>query len=506
MKTNLRGLALTALLLSASNLSFAQQGQNSVGDLPGYDEDAYFADEATYQQKASRQVSYSNDYDAYEDDQEYETNNGRDVQPVGFVQQVGNGGGCGCGGGGCEGCGGGYEMSQDMSFGGGSCGGGCGNSYGSCDGGCGSYSGSCGNSCGGSRGLGLGSMFGCGSNTWAQTEALLWWTGDRDMPPLIATADPGQVPFGPNSTTVFGDDINGELSGGIRTDIGKYVSENVGIGGRFWILAENQDSFFGQGTGDDRSIGRPFFNTSTNVNLNGPDAFLVAASGVNGANFTGAIAAEDSLDILAAEGYGRVNLGGSRSGKLELIGGYTHMNIDNELRISSTSLNRNTGALTQFRDSIDMQNSFNGGQIGMEMSMTRGRWTARSLTKVHLGNMNQQATLIGASQFGPAGTTPALLPGGGLVTDNRGSFERDVFSFIPEANFKLGYRFRPNVSLSLGYSFLYVDNVALAGDVVDPLFDGATNATAGPFGGRPFKFDDSSLWVQGIDLGVIINL
>ncbi|WP_442509047.1 BBP7 family outer membrane beta-barrel protein [Novipirellula sp. SH528] len=501
MKTNLRGLALTALLLSASNVSFAQQGASSVGDLPGYDEDAYFADESTYQQQVSEvaPASHSNAYEssqAYQDDAAhyaaepaYSPSAANDLQPVAFLdghrmrnRQSNRG----------------YQASCDSGYGG-YAEAGCGVDYsGGCDGGCG---GKCGGGCT-LRHMGLGSMFGCESNTWAQTEALLWFTQNRDMPALISTAAPGEAPFGPNSTTVFGDDINGELSGGFRGDFGKYFTKNIGLGGRFWILAENQDSFYGEGDGSDRSIGRPYFNTNTG----GMDAILVAANNVSGANFTGAIAAESSLDLLGAEGYARINLGGSRTSKLELIGGYTHFSIDDTLRMSSVSVNRNTGDVTNFNDSFDMENRFNGGQVGFEMSMSRGRWTARSMTKVHLGNMNQTANIAGSSQFGPIGSNPPVLSGGALALDNQGTFERDVFSFIPEANFKLGYRFRPNVSLSVGYSFLYFDNVALAGDVVDPIFDGTTNATGGPFGGRAFKFDDSSLWVQGIDLGVVINL
>ncbi len=512
MKTNLRGLALTALLLSASNVSFAQQGASSVGDLPGYDEDAYFADESTYQQQVSEvaPASHANTYEssqayeedtahydapsAYESQPAYSAPVANDLQPVAFLDghRLRN-----------RRSHGGYQAACDGGCGG-SCGqAGCGMGYsGGCDAGC---SGSCGGDCGrrgALRRMGLGSMFGCESDTWAQTEALLWFTQDRDMPALISTAAPGDAPFGPDSTTVFGDDINGELSGGFRGDFGKYFTKNVGLGGRFWILAENQDSFYGEGDGSDRSIGRPYFNTNTG----GMDALLIAADNFNGANFTGAIAAESSLELLGAEGYARINLGGSRTSKVELIGGYTHFSIDDTLRMSSVSLNRNTGNLTNFNDSFEMENRFNGGQVGFEMSVTRGRWTARSLTKVHLGNMNQTANIAGSSQFGPVGSNPPVLSGGALALDNQGTYERDVFSFIPEANFKLGYRFRPNVSLSVGYSFLYFDNVALAGDVVDPIFDGTTNATGGPFGGRPFKFDDSSLWVQGIDLGVVINL
>ena len=84
--------------------------------------------------------------------------------------------------------------------------------------------------------------------------------------------------------------------------------------------------------------------------------------------------------------------------------------------------------------------------------------------------------------------------------------ERDEFTFIPELNFKMGYRFRDHVELTAGYTFLMFGDVALAGENVDRLVDGTTLNTPSPFPARPgFDFKDSSLWVQGVDLGLAIT-
>ncbi len=92
-----------------------------------------------------------------------------------------------------------------------------------------------------------------------------------------------------------------------------------------------------------------------------------------------------------------------------------------------------------------------------------------------------------------------------LAQGNQGTHSRDEFAFAPEMNFKLAYRFRDNVLLSAGYSFIYFDSVALNGDNVDRLIDGQ-NFNTNVFGNRPeFVFNDSSLWVQGLDLGVTID-
>ncbi len=466
MKTKFRGLTLTALLLSASNMTFAEQGATSaVGDLPGYGEEAYFAEEATYAQPNPVQaVGHSGDSAIA---QSYVGSEPEQYEPVGVgdLQQVGHHyGGTACSSGYCDG---------------------------GCDSGCDS---GCRSSC---RRRPLRAWLDDVEDAWATTELLLWFVQDRDMPPLITTAPAGQAPILglPNTNVVFGDDINGELSAGFRLDVGKYLSDNIGIGGRFWILAENNDSYFANSDGTDMSIGRPFFNTDTRAE----DALLVSAAGV----FTGAIAAESSLDIWGAEAYTRMRFGCTKDCKLDFIGGYSHFEVDDELRISSTTVTNATARTRTYNDLIDAENKFDGGQLGFEMAMTRGRWRASSLTKVHLGNMNQRVRLLGNAfdETPPiAGTTTA---GGLLTLDNQVVAERDVFAFVPEANFKLAYQLRCNLLFSVGYSFLYFDNVALAGDLVDRSAD-ATALNTNNAATRPaFNFDDSSLWVQGIDLGLV---
>ena len=62
-----------------------------------------------------------------------------------------------------------------------------------------------------------------------------------------------------------------------------------------------------------------------------------------------------------------------------------------------------------------------------------------------------------------------------------------------------------NVSLSVGYSLIYWDNVALAGEQVDSDIDFSDFPAS--YGSRPrFEFENSSLWVQGIDLGLVIDI
>ena len=306
------------------------------------------------------------------------------------------------------------------------------------------------------------------------------------------------MPIFPGATSQFGGTLNGGLSAGYRGDMGIYLNDNVGIGGRFWWVSDNDDEYSASGDGSTQSIGRPFFNTSTGAE----DALLVALQN----NFSGSVEASSSLSLLAAEAYGRINLGSTSSNQLDLIGGYSYMSIEDELRVSSTSIQALTARTRTYNDLFDTDNNFHGGQIGFESVIANGRWFARSLTKVHLGNMQQTVRIQGNSSDTTPPAAGSTANSGLLALGNQGTFERDEFTFIPEMNFKLGYRFRDHVEMSVGYTFMMFDSLVLAGDHVDRNIDPTALNTDGPFGTSPaFEFNDSSLWLQGIDLGLAIT-
>lgn len=501
MKTKLSRLALAAMLLTGSSMVQANDGSSVVGDLPGYGEDAYFGEDAAYTETQT-----------YDDD-EYDNEPGQEASPVSHhqptearattpqrqfapvpannLQAVSHqyeaiGSACATGN-----CGQPTMTYSDP---------GCGCNAASCDGGCDS-------SCGGDV---YGIFDKCDSGGWAQMDTLLWFVQDRNTHPYILSAPAGVLPVdgAAGVQRVFGGDIAGELSAGFRADVGTWLSDDVGIGGRFWGLADNNDSYFFSGSGNQQSIGRSFFNT----NLGIEDAVVIATTGSPlGPDLTGSVYGHDNLEMWAAEAYARFRFASTKSTRLDFIGGYSHFNIDNDLSIgSSTTITGVGGGLggasigDQFAylDQFSTDNEFNGGQVGFEMVMNRGQWTVRSLTKVHLGNMDQTFRSSGTSTLTPAGGAANTTSGGILAGSTPQDISQSTFAFAPEANFKLGYQFRPNVTLNVGYSFIYFDNVAMAGDMIDRNVDGTTigNGT----NNNPVVPNDSSLFVQGVDLGFTV--
>jgi len=338
---------------------------------------------------------------------------------------------------------------------------------------------------------------------WLKAELLLWFPQGRQAPPLgVASAQPG-LPTAINADQIFNEPFGNGLTPGFRGDIGRYFGDGAfGIGGRVWVLGDDSDSLSFGGDGTGVSFAVPFYNTFENRE----DGVLV---GYNDGQeqVAGDASVRTSLDIVAAEIYGRARLGESRFHRLELIGGYSHFNIADELQLSINRTQVPPGVESSFSDDFRTRNEFHGGQIGGEVSLKRGRWTASSLTKVHLGNMSQRVAVRGSSTQEIIGSGMPNVYDEGLFArgDVQGVRSRDVFAFAPEMNLKLGYQFRQHVNFHVGYSFVYWNNVALAGEqmdrdlYVDPFNLGDTEP------GRFVDINSSGFWVQGIDLGAVIE-
>ena len=363
----------------------------------------------------------------------------------------------------------------------------------------------CDSMCGGKKG-GLGQLLNlCGKDGWMRAEALLMWHADRNSPPLVTSAAPGVFPVLPNATVEFGDDLEGGLSGGIRADVGRYLTDSFGVGGRFMWIGDNGDDYSASGNQNDptaRSLGRPYYFVPTiNPGVAQEDSVIISQQNL----FSGTVESEFETKTLMADAYARLTVCHNRSSRLEFIGGYTYAQLDDMVYITSNRVDLSNQTLpgTIFTSWYDTENRFHGGQLGFESIVSRGRWTARMLTKVHLGNMEQTVTKLGTTSDTLGGNIVSTQNSSILVDEEQGTESQDVFTFIPELDFTVGYRFRNHVSFTAGYTFMYFDNVAMAGEQIDRNRDTANigaNVT-------PVSYDivEGSHWVQGITLGASID-
>ncbi len=154
-----------------------------------------------------------------------------------------------------------------------------------------------------------------------------------------------------------------------------------------------------------------------------------------------------------------------------------------------------------FQDRFNATNDFAGGEIGLLGELYQGPVTIQLMGKVGIGNMRQKVAISG-TRTSPGTLTNGIFAHTGL---NAGVWERHEFAWSPELSIKGVWHLRENISLTVGYSMLYWDNVVLAGDQVNTTVPAAIIAGTAPAGPATFTFRDTDFWVQTIDLGLAVK-
>lgn len=366
------------------------------------------------------------------------------------------------------------------------------------------------NACGSACGCSNCANQACYDRGFARVEYLMWWSNGRNTPPLVTTSPAGtaQVDAGvigaPDTTVLFGGDYGEGMRSGGRVTVGRTFGHTgeFSLNGRFFALEDSVSGFFESSAAGDPILARPFFNTT----LGQQDALLVAFPGIAE---NGSVSVQARNDVLGADVYVRNIFWWDECKRIDFLAGYQFTRIDDSLVIDSDTtsvdpLSTNpVGTTFSVMDSFQMQNEFHGGQIGVITEWQRGRAWFELLAKVAIGNMRQRATLSGETvRTEPLGA-PVVSDSGLLVqVTNAGDRQRDQFSFIPEIGFTVGYQVNSRLSLTAGYSFIYWNDVLLAGNQIDSQLNLTQNP--GPIVGPPapvFAFSDTDFWVQGLSLG-----
>ena len=142
------------------------------------------------------------------------------------------------------------------------------------------------------------------------------------------------------------------------------------------------------------------------------------------------------------------------------------------------------------------------------MEWTWGRWSLDMTTKLALGTSQEKAILSGQTTVYPASGPGTSAPGGILVTSaNSGEYYQSPFAVVPELDLNLAYAVTPNISVRLGYSFIYWSNVLRPGDqvnrLVSPNLIPSDNSYGQAGANQPqYQFASSSYWAQGLNVGL----
>jgi hypothetical protein len=121
-----------------------------------------------------------------------------------------------------------------------------------------------------------------------------------------------------------------------------------------------------------------------------------------------------------------------------------------------------------------------------------------------MGNTHQTATIGGQTVVSTPGQPVQTYNAGFLALGtNSGTYERDVFTMIPQFGAEVGYQLGCNWRVYVGYNIIYWGDVWRAGEQVDLNVD-PRNVPPVQSGGLPFPAfpgRSTSFWAQGINVG-----
>jgi len=370
-------------------------------------------------------------------------------------------------------------------------------SFGSCDGGCDSFCSGCDQCCGPSH---------CGPtrlclnpNQWfGSVELMLMYRSGDSLPVLATTATAGGnaaipgVPAGSTRVLFGGERLYDDMTPGGRVMLGTWLDPSHCHSLVFHGWAAGQETFnFATDSSQNAIIGRPFLNVSPGAPNPPNDALLVASPGLNR---TGSLAIRGTSEVFGGDIALRRQWLSGLGGVVEVLYGYQHMRLNEDLDISSTTFEPGS-PVVGVRDFFEAENEFHGGEFGLTTRYREGCWSFDGTIKVAAGSVRRTATLDG--------TTTGIPDNGGLLirASNEGEFRNSTFGWVPELNATLGYRYTRNLDFTIGYHVIAMTDALQVSGMIDPQLAVNTsfpNGVARP--GTTFRY--GTFHVQSIHFGL----
>jgi hypothetical protein len=379
------------------------------------------------------------------------------------------------------------------------------------------YDGGCGPGC-----------FACARNCadptrfWASAEYLYWWIKEGPLPvPLLTTGAltddlPGAIGQPGTRILIGAGDIDYDTFSGARLAAGCWLDpdQTLGVEASGFHLWRNGVVFATASTPRGTPIlARPFFDVLTNqpfgLTTSSPDETAGGVVVASGSRFWGAEA------NLATGAYR------SAGASFDLLAGFRYLDLGESVSVTEdfsaiVGEGFSFAGVPQFapsraidQDVFSTRNQFYGGQVGARVRFEADGLFVSAVGKVALGGVREVVAIGGYSRLLAPGAAPVTVPGGVLaVPSNIGRVTHGRFAVVPEAEVRLGYRFASMLSAFVGYSFLYLSDVARPGDQIDLRVNRMqvpTSARFGPPAVPPLPaplFRTSDFWAQGINFGL----
>ncbi len=311
---------------------------------------------------------------------------------------------------------------------------------------------------------------------WADAEYLLVWRKERYYPAIITTsptgivqAEAGVLGF-PTTFILFGDghEGNSPQSGG-RFDAGFWLTPCLGFGASWVALGKEHINYSIDGNaGGVPILAIPYINAGTE------DAELISYPGVA---TNGEIDFNATNNVWVADLYTRWSGWDYRCLTVDLVGGFRYARISDSFDLTTSYLD---GGLNTSHESFRADNDFYSGLVGVIGEYRTGCFSVQVNGKFGIGNMVRQVDIAGQ--------------GGVFVDDtNRGHHSDNTFEIVSEANAHVAYNVWRNLSLTVGYQWMFWPKVFLVGDQIDRRSGGIHPR----FPGR-----NSHFWTQSLTTGI----
>jgi len=348
-------------------------------------------------------------------------------------------------------------------------------------------------------------------------EYLGWVMDPMDTPPLVTTNPTGtpqnQAGFigGTDTTTLFGGELNGSYRNGFRVRGGWYVdpSRFWAIGGDYYQLFGSGDSFSAVSDGSG-ILARPFFDIVAGretAQFSSFPAMVRGDIGVESDTQLRSFGINLQADAVNPPNHtSQIANGCAREPRVDWIIGYRNVRLEDKLhfRENLTALVP-PGGTVNLRESFETENQFQGLEFGFVREVPLGRWWFETTSRVAIGNNSQRVNIAGSTRLIEAGVAETFPGGLYAQRTNIGTYERDRFTVVPELGATLGFHLGPRMSLTAGYTFVYISNVVRAGDQIDTdinpgLFPVEISPLTGPLRPR-FNFRETDFYAHGLTVG-----
>lgn len=350
--------------------------------------------------------------------------------------------------------------------------------------------------------------------SWSSYELLLWWSKAQPLPVLVTGSQgpAAPVPGGRDTLVLVGGSSLGEgVNTGFRFTMGWTLlncdERRLGFEFSGLFLGTSVSSVTSADFGNRfEAIARPYTDAATGA------ASLLPVSGSVG---PGAVEIKTTTRVQGWEVNFLKPIVDAGEVTVSALAGYRYFLANEGLHATQVSLRvpaagAPPNVLWGVYDQFDGRNNFHGGQIGLRLDGTTGRWLLNFQGKIAFGTNFQVVNIRGNSSATTAALpVPAVqpFPAGFLaVPTNSGRAMQSSYAVLPEGRLNLGYRIFSSTHFFVGYDFLYLSDAVRPGDqvdlVVDPSRSPILNAGA-PLGpNRPrAMFNRSDFWVQGLVLG-----